>query len=168
MIVSQLRKYKSKLKLNKLVKAGLTIGKGCRIMTKFKFTEPYLITIGDYVSIGTGVQIIPHDGAVWTLRHLKNNLKIDRFGKIKIGSNVFVGNNAIILPDTVIGDNIIIGANSIVRGVLEANSVYAGVPVKRVCSIEEYYLKYESRFLNTKGLNPEMKKEIILKNLDKI
>ena len=80
---------------------------------------------------------------------------------------MFIGNNSILLPDTVVGDNIVIGANSIVRGVLGANSVYAGVPAKRICSIEDYYLKYESRFINTKGLNPEMKKEIILKNLNK-
>lgn len=163
-----IRKKLIEKNLKKLKEEGLIIGKGCRIMTQFKFNEPYLITIGDYVSIGTGVQIIPHDGAVWTLRHLKKNPKIDRFGKIKIGSNVFIGNNAIILPDTIIGDNIVIGANSIVRGELEANSVYAGVPVKKICSIEEYYLKYESSFMDIKGLNPEMKKEIILKNIYKV
>ena len=166
-MLSLIRKIINENKLENLKKEGLIIGKGCRIMTQFKFNEPYLITIGDYVSIGTGVQIIPHDGAVWTLRHFKKNPKIDRFGKIKIGSNVFIGNNSILLPDTVVGDNIVIGANSIVRGVLGANSVYAGVPAKRICSIEDYYLKYESRFINTKGLNPEMKKEIILKNLNK-
>lgn len=166
MIISQIRKFKYKLKINKLVKAGLTIGKGHRIYTKFTFSEPYLITIGDYVSIGENVQIIPHDGAVWTLRHLKKNPKIDRFGKINIGSNVFVGNNAIILPDTIVGDNVVIGANSIVRGILKDNSVYAGVPVRRICSIEEYFLKHESRFLNTKDLDPAKKREFILKNLN--
>lgn len=168
MFRSLINKFKYKLKVKKLIKSGLKIGVGHRIYTDYMPSEPYLISIGDFVSIGHGVQIIPHDGAVWTLRRYMNNPNIDRFGLIEIGSNVFIGNNSIILPNTSIGNNVIIGANSLVKGVLSENSVYAGSPCKKICTIDEYYSKYEKNFLNTKHLDSYKKRDFILKNLDKL
>lgn len=165
MIISTLKKLKYKLKIYSLIKAGLTIGKGHRIYTNYKMTEPYLVSMGDFVSIGTNVQLITHDGAIWTIRNITRNNKIDWFGTIKIGSNVFIGNNSVILPNTKIGSNIIIGANSLVKGNLEDNFVYVGSPLKKICSIEDYHNKHKSKFVNTKGLNSSLKKEIILNNL---
>ena len=49
----------------------------------------------------------------------------------------------VILPGTVIGNNTIIGAYAVVSGKLESNSVYAGNPARRICSIEEYIQKRE-------------------------
>lgn len=53
--------------------------------------------------------------------------------------------NSIILRDTVIEDNVIIGAGSVVSGILEKNSVYAGVPARKIMSLEEYKERLESR-----------------------
>lgn len=64
---------------------------------------------------------------------------------MKIGNNVFVGAGSIILPNVVIGDNVVIGAGSIVSRSLEANAVYAGVPAKTICSIEDYKNKTISK-----------------------
>ena len=47
------------------------------------------------------------------------------------------------LPGTVVGDNVIIGAYAVVSGCLASNSVYAGNPAKRICSMEEYTQKRE-------------------------
>ena len=44
-----------------------------------------------------------------------------------------------------IGDNTIIGAYSVVSGKVEANSVYAGNPARKICSILEYYEKIKNR-----------------------
>ena len=49
------------------------------------------------------------------------------------------------LPNTIIEDNVIIGAGSIVKGHIKANGVYAGNPVKYICSIEEYTNKQLSK-----------------------
>ena len=57
---------------------------------------------------------------------------------------MFVGTRAIILCGVTVGDNVVIGAGSVVTHDLPSNGVYAGVPAKRVCSIEEYREKYQT------------------------
>jgi acetyltransferase-like isoleucine patch superfamily enzyme len=53
---------------------------------------------------------------------------------IKIGNNVNIGADAMILPGVTIEDNVIVGANSLVpKGThLESDSVYGGVPAKKI------------------------------------
>lgn len=61
-----------------------------------------------------------------------------RYGKIVIKDNCFIGAHSTILPGVTIGPNSIIGACSLVRKDVEPNSVYAGIPARRICSLEEY------------------------------
>jgi acetyltransferase-like isoleucine patch superfamily enzyme len=129
---------------------GVRVGNGCRIYSTNFSTEPYLITIGDHVTITDNVQFITHDGAVWVFRENKPDL--DLFGKIKIGNNVFIGLNTILLPGTEIGDNVIIAAGSVLKGTYPGNSLIAGVPGKRICSIEDYYQKNIDKFVSVKGI----------------
>lgn len=61
----------------------------------------------------------------------------DKKSAIKIGSNVWVGKNVLILPGVIIGDNVVIAAGSVVKGECLSNSLYAGNPailVKHLCS----------------------------------
>ena len=60
---------------------------------------------------------------------------------LKIGNNVFSGMYAIILKGTTIGDNVIIGAGSVVNGRVESNSVYAGVPAKKMVLLNSLVTK---------------------------
>jgi len=59
-------------------------------------SEPYLVRLGDHVSITAGVKFISHDGGVWVFRDRFPEL--DVFGPITVGSNVFIGINALIMP----------------------------------------------------------------------
>ena len=59
---------------------------------------------------------------------------------------MFIGMRSIILQGTNIGDNVIIGAGSVVSGKVESNSVYAGNPAKKICSLEEHKNKLAKRF----------------------
>ena len=45
--------------------AGVTIGSGCRILSDVATTEPWLVTIGDRVTISSNVRIVTHDGSGW-------------------------------------------------------------------------------------------------------
>lgn len=63
-----------------------------------------------------------------------------------IGDNVFIGMNSIILMGSNIEDNVIIGAGSVVSGRIEKNSVYAGNPARKICSLDEYYKKLQNSF----------------------
>ena len=136
--------------------AGVKIGDRCRILSNaysWYGSEPYLIEIGNHVEITNGCRFVTHDGAAWVLREFEGLEKIDKFGKITVGNNVFIGLNTTILPGVTIGDNCVIGACSLVNKDVPSGEVWAGVPAKRICSLDEYKDKNMSFFDYTKGLS---------------
>jgi len=148
---------------------GVRFGEGCKVVSSLTTsfgTEPYLISFGVHTEVSADVTFITHDGAVWVLR--EEHPDVDVFGEIKVGSNVFIGRGVIILPGTHIGDNTVIGAGAVVKGQLEANSVYAGVPARRICSYEEYKTRALNASLPTKQMDFETKKRYLVQhfNLD--
>lgn len=150
------------LKLKRLKKKGLKFGEGLDIAKDVNFgSEPYLINIGKNVRISLGVKLITHDGGMWTLRKMKMLENSDYFGKIIIGDNVNIGMNAMILPGVRIGNNSIIGAGAIVTKDVEDNTIVAGVPAKRIETIEEYYKKKKDKCDFTKNMNARQKKKYL-------
>lgn len=119
---------------------GVRIGKDCRFLgiTPGTFgSEPYLIRIGDHVTVTSGVCFITHDGGVWVFR--ERHPDIDVVAPIIVGNNVFIGINAIMMPGSKIGDNCVIGAGAVVTGEIPSNTVAVGVPAKPIKSINEYW-----------------------------
>lgn len=108
---------------------GVKVGKNCRIYTKHFGSEPYLIEIGDNVTITQTVRFVNHDGAAWLVSD--EHGRRHRYGRISIGSNVFIGLNVVIMPGVNVGDNCIIAAGSVVTKNVEANSIVAGVPARK-------------------------------------
>lgn len=53
------------------------------------------------------------------------------------------------MPGVTIGDDVIVGAGSVVTRDLDSNSVYAGVPARRLSSIEEYISRMRSKLDET-------------------
>lgn len=156
--------YMNILSPNKVAEiSGIKFGKNCHFNTKSFGSEPYLIQIGDNFYTSKGVNFVTHDGSVNVIRNLYPEYKkVDLFGQIQIGNNVFIGINTNILPNTLIEDNVIVGASSLVKGQLKSNSVYAGVPAKYICSIEDYLEKYKKDFDFTKHLSHTQKKDFLL------
>ena len=99
---------------------------------------------------------------VWVIRNQKNCEKIDKFGKIIVGNNVFIGVNTIILPGVEIGDNCIIGAGAVVTKSIPANQVWAGVPARYIKTIESYAEEVIQVADYTKGLSSTEKKKAIM------
>lgn len=127
-------------------KLGVKIGKKCQILGRPSFgSEPYLVSLGDHVLIaGAGTQFITHEGAHWVLKG-KDPEKYRHtfgYGRITIGSNVYIGTRCTILKGVTIGDNVIVGACTLVNKDLASGGVYAGVPAKRICSVEEWGEKF--------------------------
>ena len=153
-----------------LRKKGVKIGNNTQIWPSVNFgSEPYLIEIGDNVRITSNVELTTHDGGLWVLRNngmLKNG---DKFGKIKIGNNVHIGKNSIIMPGITIGNNVVIGVSSVVTKDVPSNSVVAGVPARLIETIDEYYEKNKNKVVFTKNMSSKEKKEYLLKkyNIDK-
>lgn len=155
-----------KLKIKKylLRKKGVKIGNGVDIGKKVNFgSEPYLIEIADNVRISTNVNFITHDGGLWTLRKMKLLENADFFGKIIVEENVNIGMNATIMPGVRIGKNSIIGFGSIVTKNVEPNTVVAGIPARKIETIQEYYEKKKNKCDFTKNMKYKDKKEYLLR-----
>lgn len=149
--------------INILRRKGIDIGFGCIINKDVEFgTEPYLITIGNNVRITTSVKLITHDGGLFVPRNLG---LIDKIGRIKIGNNVNIGWNAIIMPGVTIGNNVVVAAGAVVTKTVPDNCVVAGVPAKVIETIEEYAKKNKDKVLMTKEMSHDEKKEYLLKTL---
>ncbi len=121
---------------------GLKVGKDVIFIEAPKFgSEPYLIEIGDRTKITANCTFINHDGAMYTIRSMEKYRDARNFGRIKIGRNCFIGNNCTILPGVEMGDNCILGAGSVLSSSTRPDSVYAGVPAKFICTLDEYGAK---------------------------
>ena len=146
---------------------GVSIGNNCKILDDpgaVFGSEPWLVTIGNHVEITNGVRFITHEGALWCLRFLYKDLHdCDIFSPVHIGNNVMIGMCSIIMPGVKIGDNVIIGANSVVTKDIPSNSVVAGIPVKTICSMEDYYVKIcnSSDLFHTKHMKQSKKHEFL-------
>ncbi len=141
---------------------GVKIGNNCKMHadpeTCFS-TEPFLITIGDHVLITNGVKMLTHDGSAFTLSYREKDAYYDIWGPITIGNNVYIGTDAIILPNVSICDNVIIAAGTIVSRSISEDGVYAGIPAKRIKSFEEYTLSVKNKAVNNFGLSFEQRRD---------
>lgn len=118
---------------------GFTSGKNFHYYSGYPIDAnfPWLISVGDDVVLASNVRILAHDASTArTGAHTK-------IGIVKIGNNVFIGADSIVLCNTRIGDNVIIGAGSVVTKDVPSNSVYAGNPAKFICTFEEYQKKHQ-------------------------
>lgn len=108
-------------------------------------TDYSKIKIGKQVTISFDVSILVHDySIVHAVRGIDEKCKLSKIiqKEVVIGDNVFIGAKTLILPGTVIGNNCIIGGGAVVKGKLEANSIYCGNPAKRIGLIEDYANRY--------------------------
>ncbi len=144
-------------------KTGVTIGSGCRIIDRranIFGSEPYLVTIGNNVTIADGVTFVTHDGGVSTLRNKYPNLNV--YGKIAVGDNCFIGVGCILLPGVNIGKNCVIGAGAVVTKDIPDNSIAAGVPARVIDSIYNYEKKSLAKGMQDKFESENDKKIKIL------
>lgn len=110
----------------------LCLGANVRINCNCYIDAAGGIEIGSDVLIGPAVKI-------WSVSHnYKNkNVLINKQGysydPIKIGSDVWIGANTVILPGVIIPDKVVIGASSCVgKKTLIPGGVYMGNPIKKI------------------------------------
>ena len=108
---------------------GVNIKGKCFIGSNVHFDGiyPNLIEIGEGCIITDGTHILSHFF----------NTEDRKFyaGKVKIGSNVFIGMNSLIINAVNIGDNVVIGAGSIVNRDIPANEIWGGNPARFIKKI---------------------------------
>ncbi|NRH21497.1 acyltransferase [Candidatus Gracilibacteria bacterium] len=111
----------------------LFIGGNCFINRGNIFDNSEIISIGDNCSIGySNTFITTSHYKKEDIENIKNLDKTFFSSPITIGNNVWITTNCTILPGANIGDNCIIAAGSVVRGTLESNFIYGGIPAKKI------------------------------------
>lgn len=83
------------------------------------------LTIGSHCSISAGVQIYTHDTVD---RSLSGGVAPVVHARTAIGSNCYIGPNAVIAKGVTIGDRVVIGANSLVLNDIPAGMKAFGTP----------------------------------------
>lgn len=109
--------------LNDGVNSKISVGSNCRINGAYIHAQKE-IEIGNNCSImdSNGHEVISSD-------RTKGR---DIPQTVKLGDNVWVGLNVIILKNTLIGDNCVVAAGSVVKGIFPENSLIMGNPVRIV------------------------------------
>ncbi|MFD2917451.1 acyltransferase [Psychroserpens luteus] len=93
------------------------------------------ILIGENVAIGPNCTFYTHDHEYHQMDKAAWNGDIIT-GKIVIGSDSWLGSNVTVLPGVTIGKHVVVAAGSVVTKDLNDNCVYAGVPAKKIKTIE--------------------------------
>lgn len=107
------------------------IGMGCRI----DLTAMVIIERG--TTLSPGVTILTHsDPGSYHLSPICNEFA-PFTAAVNIGSHCWVGSNSTILPATRINDQCVVGACSLVKGNLQACSLYYGMPVKKIRNLNQ-------------------------------
>lgn len=105
------------------------IGAGTTVNYRCVFDNREGVHIGNSVGIGVGVVFLNTDHFIED-QHRRAGLS--KLKPIRIEDGVFIGSGATILPGVTIGRGAVVAAGALVSRDCEANSLYAGVPARRV------------------------------------
>ncbi|MDM1522308.1 acyltransferase [Empedobacter sp. 225-1] len=102
----------------------------------------FATSAGCYYQAINGIEI--GENTIWSFNcaFISSNHDLNDYSKhvksdpIRIGNNVWIGANCVILPGVQIGDNAIIGAGSVVTKNIPNNSVAVGNPCKVIRNID--------------------------------
>lgn len=134
-----------------------SIGSNVYIGPNVVVKNPHRLNIGNNVSVHFGSYIdaiggcdigndvsIAHMSSIISFEHTWDDQALPikynpvRLGSVRVGNDVWVGCGVRILSGTTIGDRVVIAAGSVVRGDCPSFGVFAGVPVRRIKSLEPH------------------------------
>ena len=122
---------------------GAVIGDNCHIYGHVDSGHEWLVTIGNNVTLATGCRILTHDGST------KKILGYSKVGRVDIGDDVFIGAQAIVLPNVKIGNRVIIGAGSVVTQDIPDDTIAVGNPARIVGKYVDFVRKNELLLKNS-------------------
>lgn len=110
---------------------NIVIGNGVFIGRNVEFNVQGRIEIGDDCGIGSNVIFTDHNhsDAMGPKRMRDQETET---APIKIGKNVLVGGNSVVLKGVQIGDGAVIGVGSVVTKSVPSNEIWGGVPARKI------------------------------------
>jgi len=131
--------------------SGISIGKSAYINMGFYAIDNYqknMIIIGKRVSVAPNVTIICDS---YPNNSMLNIFHMRKKAKVVIEDDCWIGTGSIILPGVVIGRMSIINAGSIVTKSVDAYSIMAGIPAKKIGDIlDRYRFEDDSYYKNNR------------------
>lgn len=88
------------------------------------------VVVGDNTLIGSGVRIISYQHQYELGMLIREQPTIS--APIRIGQDVWIGANAIVLAGVTIGDGAVVGAGAVVTKDVAPDTIVAGVPAKQI------------------------------------
>lgn len=113
---------------------GLVVRIGAYINAGVFISSSAPVTIGECVRIGPGAKLIgvSHDIGTSAQRADRN---VSR--PITVGAGSWIGAGVIVLPGVTLGPGCVVGAGAVVTGDCDPNSIYAGVPARKMRDLGE-------------------------------
>ena len=111
---------------------NIRLGQRCFINYNCVFLDCAAIEIGDDLQMGPAVQLYTANHPLDRAQRLAG---WEAAKPIRIGSGVWFGGGAIVLPGVTIGDGAVIGAGSVVTRDVPAESVALGNPARSRCTL---------------------------------
>ena len=107
---------------------SISIGEGVFIGTGCEFNITGGLTIGRCSLVAAGTRIIDHNHGTAADAYIKNQPETS--APVRIGEDVWIGANAVILQGVTIGDGAIVAAGSVVTRSVAPYTVVAGCPAR--------------------------------------
>ena len=126
--------------------------------------EPYLIEIGDDVTISHGVDFITHDNSVCKIFGVDHDL----YGKIVIGNECFIGAHAVLMYGVTLPNRVIVAAGSVVTKSPETgNVILGGNPARVIGSLDQFGEKTKMKEIHAGHLSYAEKRQKVLDSVDR-
>lgn len=113
----------------------IRLGKDCLLGRNSVVQGHGGVEVGDRSGWGPGVVLLSFEPAHWAPGGYLAQGFVTQ--PIKLGADVHIGANVVVLGGCQIGDRVVVGAGSVVTSDLDSGWVYAGSPARRVSRIEE-------------------------------
>lgn len=110
------------------IDSEIIFGKNNHFNNNCRIEANVRIEFGNDVLVGVNCSFLDNDGHNLAIDKRKNG--IPNVAPIRIGNNVFIGDNVTVLKGVTIGDNAVVGNGSIVTKSIPSNSVAVGNPAK--------------------------------------
>ncbi len=94
------------------------------------------ITLGDNVLLAQKVSIIAANHSLSLSRPFRDSEWDENQVGVSIGSNVWVGAGATLLPGTTVGQNSVVAAGSVVTKCIPSQELWAGIPARFVRKLQ--------------------------------